>query len=117
MKLIDMKRAPAQSKEPAKLAQDPYDYAHRVRLEGEHIKKLGADKLDVGDECMIHGHCKVVSKSSHEHEQGDEHSAVELQIIKMGLGSVEQEKEDEVKSAPESMKDYAKRRNAELRER
>jgi hypothetical protein len=116
MKLIDMKRS-AKKETGNKIASPDYDYGQRVRLEKEHIGKLGAGHLNVGDECMIHGHCKVTSKSSHEHEQGDEHQSIELQIIKMGVGPVEKEKEDEVKSSEPSMKDYAKKRNAELRER
>jgi hypothetical protein len=117
MKLIDLKRD-AKDKEStgiAKSIKDSPDYGSgtRLTLDKDHIAKLGVGHLNVGDECHVMGHCKVTSKSSHERDQGDAHQSIEMQIIKMGVGPVEAEKE----AAAESMKDYAKRRNAEIRER
>jgi hypothetical protein len=83
-----------------------YPYGLTLRLDKEQIKKLGLS-YDVGDECQIVAIAKVTSKSKHEHKDGDGSESIELQLTKMGVGAVESE---------ESMKDYAKRRNAELRE-
>ena len=108
MNFTDMKRSASKEKADLKPHKDDgYSYGHRIRLQDEHIKKLGASDLNVGDEVQIMAHGKVTSKSSHSHESG-ESSHLEMQITHMGVGK---------RDAEPDMKTYAKKRNAEIRER
>jgi hypothetical protein len=80
-----------------------------LRLDKEQVRALGLDDaLNAGDECHIVGIAKVTKATRSVEGRG----AVELKLVKPGVRNVEREEEPE-----EPMVDYAKRRNAEMRER
>lgn len=83
-----------------------------LRLDKDQVRELGLDDaLEVDDECQITGVAKVTSESKRVGDFQGGPGTLELEIIKIGVGAVEKE------SKEESMKEYASRRNAELRER
>ena len=115
MKLIDMKRPPEKSEDKASKSQTAaheYHYGTLINLEKRHIDKLDISHLNVGDEVSIHAKAKVASKSSHTSESGNDHHSMGLQITHMGVGE-----SSEVGQEEPSMRDYAKKRNAEIKDR
>jgi hypothetical protein len=70
---------------------------------------VSTDALEVGDECEVTGVAKVTSKSKRAGDFQGGPGSLELKIIKIGVGRPE--------TNQEPMKEYAKRRAAELLER
>lgn len=72
--------------EAAKYDGPDYPYGLTLRLEDEHLKKLGISSLPkVGTSMAIEATCKVTSVSSNESERGSSRRCIELQIQKLGL--------------------------------
>jgi hypothetical protein len=81
-----------------------------LRLDKDQVRELGLDDaLEVGDECQLTGIAKVTHSSKRAGDFQGGPGTLALKIIKIGVGEIEKEEEP--------MKEYAKRRNAELRER
>ena len=79
-----------------------------LHLDKDQVQELGLDDaLSEDDECEVKGVAKV-TKSKHAGASGYGPGTAELKIVKISVGAVEHE---------EPMKDYAKRRNAEMLER
>jgi hypothetical protein len=79
-----------------------------LHLDKAQVRELGLDDaLEVGDKCEVKGIAEV-TKSKRAGENGYGPGTLELKLIKISVGDAEQE---------EPMKDYAKRRNAEMFER
>lgn len=90
MKMTDMKRTKAETKEndgPMKSSGDSYPYGLSVHLDHHALKKLGMhDKLPrVGDRIKLHAHAHVTSVSQDSREGGKPNSRVELQLRHMGV--------------------------------
>jgi hypothetical protein len=81
-----------------------------LHLDGDQVRELGLDNaLKVGDECKVTGVAKV-TKTKRPGVGGYGPGTLELTLNKISVDAAEPEQQ-------EPMKDYAKRRNAELRER
>jgi hypothetical protein len=80
-----------------------------LHLDEDQVRELGLDDAKVGDECKVTGVAKV-SKINRPRTSGYGSGTLELKLTKISVDAAEAEEE-------EPMKDYAKRRNAELRER
>ncbi len=92
-KMVDLKRTPAEQKaerekydKPGRIGGDDYGYGLTVRLDHEHLKKLGVKKMPkAGD--VIHLHSKAHVKSTSEHsEDGGDRKHMELELRHMALG-------------------------------
>jgi hypothetical protein len=80
-----------------------------LRLDKDEVRELGLDDaLEVGDEVQIMGVAKVTRSSKRAGVFQGGTGTLELKIIEIGVDATEREEEP--------MKEYAKRRNAELRE-
>jgi len=65
--------------------RDDYPWGLRISLNGDALKKLGIDLPKVGEMLAIGGLAKVCAVSTREHEGGESHSNVELQITDLGM--------------------------------
>jgi hypothetical protein len=80
-----------------------------LRLDQEDVRALGLnDALNAGDKCHIMGIAEVTKATRGLNGPG----TAELKLVKIGVRDVERQQEPE-----EPMVVYAKRRNAEMRER
>jgi hypothetical protein len=93
-KMVDLKRTPAERKaeqakydKPGRIGGDDYGYGLTVRLDHEHLKKLGITKMPkAGD--VVHLHSKAHVKSTSEHsEDGGDRKHMELELRHMSLGA------------------------------
>lgn len=107
MAMVDMKRSKAEKKSdmnPIKSPDDDYGYGLEVRLEHEHLKKLGIDKLpQVGQKMNLAAHAHVTNVSEH-HGEGDDapRRHVTLQLRKMELGQDAQSSNSDEEQAEQS---------------
>jgi hypothetical protein len=85
------------------------DTALVLHLDKDQVRELGLDDaLEVGDKCEVKGVAEVTKGPARRPgAQGYGPGTLELKITKISVGAAEHE---------EPMADYAKRRNAELRE-
>lgn len=67
--------------------RDDYPWGLRISLNGDALKKLGADLPSVGDMMNIAGMAKVVGVSTRESEGGESYSHIDLQITDFGMES------------------------------
>lgn len=93
-KMVDLKRTAAEQKaerekydKPGRIGGDDYGYGLTVRLDHEHLKKLGITKMPkAGD--VIHLRSKAHVKSTSEHsEDGGDRKHMELELRHMSLGA------------------------------
>jgi hypothetical protein len=85
------------------------DVSLMLHLDKDQVRELGLDdSVEVGDEVKVTGVAKV-TKSRRPSVASYGPGAIELEITKISVDTNEPEQEP--------MSDYAKRRNAELRER
>jgi hypothetical protein len=81
-----------------------------LHLDEDQVRGLGLDDaLKVGDECKVTG-VATVTKANRPRTSGYGAGTLELKLTKISVDAAEAEED-------EPMNDYAKRRNAELRER
>jgi hypothetical protein len=93
-KMVDLKRTPAERKaekekydKPGHLGGDDYGYGLTVRLDHEHLKKLGVTKMPkAGDTLHIHSKAHVKSTSEHS-EGGGDRKHMELELRHMAIGA------------------------------
>lgn len=110
MAMVDMKRSKAEKKStdtPMKSPGDDYGYGLEVRLEHEHLKKLGITKLpQVGQKMNLAAHAHVTNVSEH-HGEGDStprrHVTLQLRKMELGTGAQSTDAPDE-EQAEESKK-------------
>lgn len=102
-KMVDLKRTAAERKaerakydKPGHIGGDDYGYGLTVRLDHEHLKKLGITKMPkAGD--VLHLHSKAHVKSTSEHsEDGGDRKHMELELRHMAIGATERAKEEDV---------------------
>lgn len=101
--LADMKMTQAEKKgmEPAVSEYRPPDYPYglRISLDGESLKKLGIDMMDVGQEVTIQGIGVVVACSMNAGTYGEQKS-VDIQLQQLGVQG-EEKRESKAKEKTE----------------
>lgn len=65
--------------------RDEYPWGLRISLDGDALKKLGIELPKVGEMLALGGLAKVCGVSTREHEGGEMHSNIDLQITDLGL--------------------------------
>lgn len=92
--LADMKMTAAEKKtmEPTAEAYRPPDYPYglRISLDGESLKKLGIDMMDVGQEVTLQGIGVVVACSMNSGMHGEQKS-VDIQLQQLDVQGEEKE--------------------------
>lgn len=90
--LTDMKMTASEKKsmEPSVAEYRPPDYPYglRISLDGEALKKLGIDMLDVGQQVTVHGVGVVVACSMNAGMHGEQKS-VDIQLQQIGIEAEE----------------------------
>jgi len=107
MKMVDMAYTAKEKKEREKGMKEctpysglDYPYGLQIRLEKDHLAKLGMDKLPkVGKTLTVEAKCVVTSVSQNSSSRGSESRCVELQIQKLAVGSEPSSMEDAVSEA------------------